>query len=147
MLCFQNPLQSSSWTSVALAVSSCCSLLLILSRTGAPITSGQALTLQTNPKWFYTTCWLWRGCSTPHEVSVAVINCSVDTVCFQTGPSALAGVKSSSHHHHPVGGSVEAHEVRDQGAAQWAPAPPHRTHLEAQLCGKSHHVGANGTIS
>lgn len=67
--------------------------------------------------------------------------------CFQTGPSALAGVKSAPHHHHPVGGSVEAHDVRDQGAAQWAPEPPHRTHLEAQLCGKSHHVGANDTIS
>lgn len=80
--------------------------------------------------------------------SAAFTVCPVMTdwsyVCFQTGPSALVGVKSESHHHH-VGGSVQTHEAWDQAAAQWAPALPNHTHLEAQLRGKIHTIRAKAS--
>lgn len=47
-------------------------------------------------------------------------------------------------HPHHVGGPAQTHETGDHPAAQGTPAPPHCTHLEAQLCGMGQHTVSGG---
>lgn len=55
---------------------------------------------------------------------------------LQTGLAALTGDMSAAYPHH-VGRAVQADEFWGQAAARCAPASPHRTDMEAQLCGMS----------
>lgn len=85
IMCLQNHLQSCWWTWVALGVWSCCSLMLTLSRTGVPITSGQTDThcikyknqCRNRTSDFVKDKLQWHYNNTPLDVSVAAINCRV----------------------------------------------------------------------